>query len=59
MGRRAHLTEAQAEEAREMYRGPFKVRQIAKYFSTTPAVIHAALNRTGAYARKEKPDETL
>jgi hypothetical protein len=50
-GRKPHLTPEQADEAREMYRGPWKVRQIAHYFKVSIAVIQAVLNRTGAYMR--------
>lgn len=56
MGRKRHLTDEQAAEAREMYRGPWRVKQIARYFNVSPAVINYALNRKGAYAEK-KPDE--
>jgi len=48
-GRKPHLTPEQAAEVREMYRGPWKVRQIAHCFGVSTAVIHAVLNRTGAY----------
>lgn len=48
-GRRPHLTSEQAEEVREMYRGPWSVRQIAHFFNVSTAVVHAVLNRTGAY----------
>lgn len=51
LGRKPALTPQQAGEAREMYAGPWTVRQIARYFDVSTAVIHAALNRTGAYAR--------
>lgn len=50
MSRKPHLTPEQAEEAREMYRGPWTVRQIARYLGVSMAVVNAALNRTGAYA---------
>jgi len=50
MGRKPHLTSEQANEVREMYSGPWTVRQIAHFFHVSTAVIHAVLNRTGAYA---------
>lgn len=54
-GRKPHLSPEQAEEAREMYRGPWTVKQIARYFNVSVAVVHAAINRTGAYDGKSKP----
>ena len=33
-----------------MYRGSWKVRQIARYFKVSTAIIHAVLDRKGAYA---------
>jgi len=53
MGRKPALAAEQAEEAREMYRGPWTVRQIARYFGVSAAVVRAALDRTGAYARRD------
>jgi hypothetical protein len=32
-----------------MYRGPWSVRQIAHFFNVKTPVIHAAINRKGAY----------
>ena len=49
-GRRPKLTPEEAEEVRDMYRGPWKASQIARYFKVSTAVIHAVLNRTGAYS---------
>jgi hypothetical protein len=48
-GRKPKLTPAEANEVREMYRGIWSVRQIAHFFRVSTAVIHAVLNRTGAY----------
>ena len=53
-GRKPHLTVEQADEAREMYAGPWRVRYIARYFGVSTAVINAVLNRTGAYARVDR-----
>jgi hypothetical protein len=48
-GRKPCLTAAQIAEIRDMYAGPWTVRQIAGFFKVSSAVIHAVLNRTGAY----------
>ena len=43
-GRKPHLTIEQADEVRQMYRGPWSVRQIAHVFRVSLAVVHAVLN---------------
>jgi predicted DNA-binding protein YlxM (UPF0122 family) len=56
-GRKPHLTPKQADEVREMYRGPWTIKQIAHYFNVNTSTIHAVLNRTGAYQRVHKGSE--
>lgn len=58
-GRKPHLTQDQAEEVREMYRGPWTPRQIARYFDVSTAVIHAVLNKTGAYKEVSTEESNL
>lgn len=58
MTRKPDLTKEQAKEVRELYfqsrdkKSPsyWNVQMLAHSFDVSPAVINAAINRTGAYA---------